>query len=351
MRLENGVWKFSTSSSSLFKRCRRKWLYATRMGFTTPQNEWQWMGSCFHHVLEDLHGIKKYKTLGEAIATYTDQCDENSLPVELEKCTEKVIGMYETYISYLYEYFHPDKYKTLIVDGEPQVEVKFTLNLGIKDSEGHPVHFNGIIDRIVEDEQGDIWLVDYKTKGQGKIDTTLLNLDPQIGSYLWATPHWFGRQPRGIIYIQIVRAVPDFPTVGKRGDVSVAKTQLTTASLYRSTLEEVYGSVEEAPDKQQLFLQDLILEEGVTGNRFIRVDRVTRNPEQNYSTHVRLVNEAQDMLDALGRNALYYNPTRDCNWDCPFMVPCLLAEEGRDTVDYLEANFVRREDADEELVA
>lgn len=342
MYLENGIRYFSTSSSAAFKRCRRKWYFQNIMGFTTPQNKYMWIGSCFHKLLEQLHKGDPYDNAMTGIQQFIAKTKQQDLPDDLDTASKQIIGMYEVYTDYMYNFLPPNRYRTYTVGDVPQTEVKMTLDVGIEDSEGHPVRWKGIIDRVIEDTSGDLWLIDYKTKST--IDTSLLDLDPQISNYLMGAPYWYGRPIRGMIYIQVVRAAPQYPSVGKRGDVSVAKNQLTTAKLYEEALLDVYGSPENIPQKQESFLNKLILEEGVSGNKYIQVDRVFRNEEQHESALLNLRQEAKDQINALESEHLYPNPTRDCNWDCDFMVPCLLKEEQRIVTDYLQDNFEQREE-------
>src|SRR5690606_16091218 len=109
--------------------------------------------------------------------------------------------------------------------------------------------YSGTIDRICVDEDGALWAMDYKTAAQ--IATLHYATDPQIGVYMWAMPHLYANKKiGGFYYQQHKKAIPHGGRLTYNNtQVSVDQQQATTRLLYKATLEEMFGSVERAPEK------------------------------------------------------------------------------------------------------
>lgn len=365
-----------THDSISFKRCRRKWQFSSPFQMhLQPKmsvygaNKNLWFGSGFHWAMEDYHGYNKFGDPVKAFEAYVAAFRPEELPAEIDELVPLGVDMISFYQQW--EKSHA-KWKTVWLDGKPLVEVKFSLVLEelcyyiakvnqqkvvsvnsantalFKDAEGNmyleedvtyvQVVFHGMIDRIVEDEHGAWWLLDYKTAAA--FDTKKLALDPQVSKYCWAAEQWFQRDIEGMVYLQISKSPPQPPKTTTKG-ISSDKRQRTTHTQYREALIEYYGSVAAAPAANLEMLNDLAFTETENGNKYIRYDFVPRGQAIKESTYRHIIEEGKDML-APGV-ALYPNPTKDCSWDCPFKDMCLSMEEGGTWQEYLEDFEVRNE--------
>lgn len=315
-----------TSDSLLFKRCRRRWDFqaSTRQHLeaeTAEQGLNLWFGTGIHFFLEDYHGYRKFPSVEEALGAYYDAFLPEELPMGAGEALGTMVGMMEYYT----EYWLPrrDQFKTVWLDGQPQVEVSFQLLLSeLSEYAGRPVVYQGTFDRVVTDSEGRWWVVEYKTAR--RIDIEKLPLDAQITRYLWAAEQWYQREFEGVVYLQFVKAVPEEPRQ-VRGGFSKDKRQATTHAVYRKALIEEFGKV---PNEYVDFLNFLAEQESPEGDKFIRWDFVRRPIEAKINAYKHIIAEGYEMLNP--NLALYPNPTRDCMWDCPIRTICIAIEEGAD---------------------
>lgn len=187
-----------------------------------------------------------------------------------------------------------------------------------------PIHYHGTIDKIVVDNQGRWWLLDYKTaKGA---DVNKLDTDDQISAYMWAAEQWFQHSIHGFIYLQLTKDVARPPKRLKSGELSIDKKQKTTYALVKQTLIDEYGSIQKTPNKYIEFLNTMAEKETPEGDRFLRWDFVRRSQQQLASTYNHIMGELRTMINP--NFYLYPNPTRDCIWDCPLRDVCLALDRG-----------------------
>lgn len=364
------------------KRCLRKW------DFTSPfrkhlqpiasanggANPALWLGSGFHFALEDLEGYKRFGSASEAFMAYVNAHRMDERPQDWEEVVELGIRMVNCY----QEWAEENKSWTVAhdEDGKPLVEAKYSLILQqlchweiIEDgvsykyfvgedptsetarcysngevlsieelveagAEYREIVAHGTFDAIMEDKEGNWWILDYKTAKS--FDTAKLDLDQQVSMYCWAASQYFGKHIEGMIYVQVSKNPPVPPKITKKG-VSTDKRQRTTFKLYKKALIEHYGTISNAPAENIEFLDNLF-ETGYS--QFVNVSWVTRSEAQNVSFYERLIAEGFDMLNP--QYNLYPNPTKDCAWDCPFLQVCKAMEEGASWEYLLSTMFTER---------
>jgi hypothetical protein len=327
-KLVDGVRPIHTSDRIGFKRCRRKWAFQSPLRGHLTRKEGSksalWFGTGFHYALEDFHGYNNFHSNPQAaFVAYSKAFRQEHLPHDFESLVDLGLGMIDHYISWLKR---REQYQTYWVDGVPQVEVRFSVPIPeLSEYAGEPVHYHGTFDRVVEDEEGRLWILDYKTAAQ--IDTGKLETDPQVTSYLWAGEHLYDRPIEGVIYMQFVKSFPVYPKMTKKG-VSFDKRQKTNHALYEEVLELEYGSIQKSPAGCIEMLNLLLDQEDIDSDRYIRRDLVRRNHEFRTMEGDKIVAEGYDMLNP--NLAIYPNPTRDCSWDCDFRTVCLAMDDGSD---------------------
>lgn len=365
LTLRDGVLAIHTSDRLAYKRCRRKWKWSSRLyDHLRPANESPaplWFGTGFHFALEDLHGYNKFNNSPEeAFLAYVDAHPEGKRPETWRELIDLGIGMLSHYQTWLHR---RDTYKTVWIGDVPQVEVQFNIlipelteyvaknwdylapHFGLDPNEVEPpqVVYRGTFDRIVQDDIGKYWILDYKTAAT--IDTSKLETDPQITSYVWAANKVYapyGIQFEGVVYLQCKKDFPQQPEPLKSGGISADERQKTNYTLYRQALIENYGLLNQAPKKNQEFLDALMDMEEPDSDKFIRRDVVRRNESFVAAEHAKIVMEGYEMLNP--ELYIYPNPTRDCSWDCPFKSACIAYDDGSDYQYILDEEFVVKED-------
>lgn len=360
--MSDGVIEIHTSDRQLYKRCRRRFGWAStvrdnlvRVG---PDHKAFFLGSGVHFALEDWWGYRRFPHPALAFAAYYEAQDEEDMPEEADQALELATGMLDYYVTdWLAE--HPEDFTTLIVDGVPQVEVEVAIGLTdllYEAADGRPwmdwldevigdktVEYVITLDRVAIDKHDRLWGLDYKTAAT--FDELNLQTNPQMGSYDWAMDLFYtplGYKPEGMIWQQhrkLVAVPPKLVNVGKKNEgFSLDADQATTYRLYKKALVDKYGSVPN--EKKYLnFLAMLGNAQDDNGDRFVRRDNLRRNQKQRENEQEKIIAEVLEMLDP--NLPLYPNPTKECAWDCPFKVPCLALDDGSDVEYILSHEYVQ----------
>jgi hypothetical protein len=336
-----------TSDRMLFKRCRRRWGWSSHLrgNLTTRESiSPLWFGSGFHYAMEDFHGYKRHNHPVDAFKAYVKatynhaKAERRQLPFDWPELTKLGIGMIEYYADTwlvarpeLQTYWHK---------GVPQVEVHALVEVPITTPHYDKVLYAVTLDRVVTDEKGNLYILDYKTAK--RIQTGFFQTDPQISAYCWIGSQLYGRRIDGFIYQQHRKDIPHVPDfLSSSGKFSTAKSQNTTHQMYRKSLKGMYGDVMKAPKANVDFLNWLAEQEDQTFDKFILRDKVFSNEHQAQAEGAKLMLELEDMLNP--DLPLYPNPIRECGHMCSFNNACVSLDDGGDWQAELEMAFVQKD--------
>jgi len=345
------------SDRQVFKRCRQKfeWVYAhrgNRVGTTKEKHFW--FGSAFHYAMEDRHGYQRYESPYAALEDYVqaftrgaiERGEGDSLVEDVPEMLDLGRSMLDYYDLWLQR---RDPLKTLRIDGVPQTEVKFyiplPINQDILNRFGYDeAYFTGTIDRVIVDDYGRLWGLDYKTAKA--FQDEILDLDTQISGYCWASQFIYGKPFAGFIYQQHKKVrVEEPPFLKTTRAFSTAKTLNTTYAQYAAALTGLYGDLKSAPSANIEYLNNLAAEEDDNTDKIIRRSWVYRNAHQLNTEVERMCMEAVEMIDP--NLYIYPNPTKDCSWDCNFKTACISKVDGSDWKHEIEQNTIDRQEEDE----
>jgi hypothetical protein len=346
------VLELHTSDRILFKRCRRRWNWASPLRqhlrpIGDPVDA-LWFGTGIHFALEDFHGAKRFTTAAEAFDAFVDAHKPHERPDSWQELSDMGAAMLDYYENiwepkFFSEYrtatWHDVAKARLLETGEsdlpdtqePMVELRVKLPL-YRELDGTEIHYDARIDRVVIDAEGRFWVVDYKTAQ--RFDTSKLETDPQASAYTWAIQKFLGITFEGVIWVQLLKDTPKGPKQLVNGEFSQNRNMRTSHALYRQALIDAYGKV---PSQYIDFLNYLVTQETENGDKYIRFDRMRRNQHFVYAEEVKIFEELMDMVNP--DLPLYPNPTRDCAWDCPFRSPCLAMDDGSDWQWLIENNY------------
>jgi len=324
-----------TSDRISYRKCRRRWGWSSHLrgNLGVKQNPAPlWMGTGFHFALEDFHGAQKWGSAAEAFQIYVEATkraarrDVNRLPADIDELTTLATGMLSYYTDDWMR--NRDPLKTYVFNGVPQLEVNFRVELPFDATAyGYDrVDYSGTLDRVIEDEHGQLWIVEYKSAKT--IQTLHLDNDTQVSSYCWAGNLIYGRPITGVIYQQHRKELPHEPRLLSNGRLSQAKDQLITHRSLRRVMTNIYGSVEKAPTDYRDMLDYLVGQEDMDSDKFVRRDRARRNAHQCEAEGVKILLEVEEMLNP--NLALYPNPDRTCQYMCPFNGACTSLDDGSD---------------------
>jgi PD-(D/E)XK nuclease superfamily len=334
---ENGdIAIISTSDRNAFRSCRRKWNWSSHLRQGLSKHEQAhplWFGSGMHHVLEDVHGLREYKSVEAAVEDYCQATKKHhgaeNLPATFDQDQELMLRMMHHYQYGFLKAGKRDPLKTYVIKGVPQVEVPFEFEIPLPqhvlDASGYKkAIYRGMLDRVVIDDDGYLWLVDYKNVA-AFTQLEHLELDSQIGVYLWAASYIYERPVLGFIYTQLKKQGVEPPRILKNGEISTAKDQNTTHAMYRAALIKKYG--EEAwPEDNVQTLNHLASLEEPEADKFVRRDRVTRSPNTMRAEANKILAEVTEMLNL--NLPIYPNPSFMCPRMCSFIEPCLEQDRG-----------------------
>lgn len=363
---ERGVIEIHTSDRQTYKRCRRKFGWASTLRdnlvMLGPDRDNFFIGTGFHFALEDWWGYRRWERPELAFAAYYDAHKPSELPEDAEGDLELVTGMLGYYIDeWLPQY--PEPYKTLWVDGKPQVEIEVAIELNDlieeelnernRESLVSP-RFNGYMldflqdneilyvttyDRVVIDRHERILGKDYKTAKE--FDELNLQTNPQSAAYNWSMDLYYtrlGYTVDGIVWQQHRKRVPDMPRLVGVGTAkegfSQDKRQMTTYQLYKRALKEHYGTI---PEAYLGFLAELGNRQDERGDAFVRRETLRLNEDMRRAEERKIVQEVLEMLDP--DLPLYPNPTIQCSYDCPFKAPCIALDDGSDYQHLLDSEY------------
>lgn len=334
-----------TSDRISFLGCRRKWAWNSHLRDNLQAivaADPLWMGSGMHYALEDFHGANIYGTPAMAYQAYAKayaRTYPKKVPPDWKELCKLGAEMMDYYVLWLKG---RDPLTTLVVDGIPQVEANIKVNVDMDlikyyclgdmpkyeriRSVYDRVEYSMQLDRVVVDENGFAWILEYKSAKI--IQTTHYQTDPQVSAYMWGADAAYTIPVAGVIYQQHKKSLPHGGRILQNGSVSTAQNQSTTHRMYRETLIDVYGAVNKAPDANIKYLNSLALTENADADDYIRRDRIYRNAKTSEAESKKILQAAVDMLDpAL---PLYPNPTRNCAHMCSFLGPCVSLDDGSD---------------------
>jgi len=342
-----------TSDRKVFKRCRRKYQFSSRLqrGLQPKKpNNILWLGTGVHHALQFYY---ESNSTADIVDLFTTWAEEEKARIQKESglWDDELAAMDETIKQGQLLLAHYAKWSATVDDFEPyKMEVMFSLP--ITDSEGNelvaehpvtgkevPVVYEGRFDGIVKDSMGHYWILEHKTaKTFGDWDHKL-DMDEQITAYIWAAEYLFDIPVEGVIYNGLRKKEPSIPKLLASGKgLSKNKAIDTTYEVYYDEIVK-HGF---DPDDYE----DILAVLKAKGNKFFRREYVTRTPEEVQTAKEQAFQEAVDMLSA---DAFYPNPTRDCVWDCDFKEACLMIQNKADVESYLEGMYEERSKEEDEF--
>jgi hypothetical protein len=348
-----------TSDRIAFKQCRRKWGWSSHLKRNLAPKHLAsplWFGSGIHYALEDFHGYNHFKSPAKAFLAYciaTSRQDTRLLPPDAQEHADLGVKMMDYYQNYwlrfrktLDTYWAPNP---LTGELEPQVEVNFEIEIPLDENphlerlaRAHGadcILYCGTIDRVGIDEDGNLWIIEYKTAKRA--EAYHFQTDPQITTYVWAGSHIYDRPVVGIRYYQYIKTAPESPRILGSGKISTASNLVSSYPLYYEALEKFYGSADAAPKEFHTKLAQIGQAEGEHYDRYVRRDIVRRNTHTCNAEAAKILLEIEDMINP--DLPLYPNPTRQCPYMCSFLAPCVTMDDGGDWEYELEREFGSRD--------
>lgn len=216
-------------------------------------------------------------------------------------------------------------------DGKPYeliVETEFTV-------EGQKVHFQGHIDKLVQDENDMVLVLDHKSH---KVipDANTRFSDLQLLTYIWLLPLSGYPKPDGLIWDYLRTKPPAIPELLKKGGLTRRANIDTDYSTYLAEIEK-HGL---NPEDYQEELQRLKVSSA--GRYFDRV-KLPSPPKGMIDQVVKEFKSTIIQIRDVSKTGTYVrNMGRDCSW-CEFFDLCSAEIRGLDTNFILKTEYVQVE--------
>lgn len=326
IELTTGTWKeMSNSRARVWGRCHKQYHFKYVLGLKKKARALALeRGSWLHRLLEvhydegDWRAEHK-KLSDEFNALFIEEREElGDLPAEVERIFK----------SYLMNY-KDDRKLYKVIDTE--LDEIVTLPNGLR--------FRMIIDKIIEEPDGGLWLVDYKTV-KNFLPSDFLLLDAQLGRYFWGA-HKLGYKPlRGIMFDEIRTMPPTLPKITKTGKVEERKNIRCDVYTYFRFLKD--NNID--PKRYAKFLQYLRTQ----NDQWFRRTRLAKDQPLIKQQILELYMMAREIKDAERLNHFPRSVMKECRWDCDFHTPCTIQLQGGDISSTIKMQFTTRTDRAED---
>lgn len=341
-----------TSERISFKKCRRLWDYTSqnRMGLEPVRmNNNLSFGIAIHVGLEKYYDPKYWdlddqSKLQRAIIGFTVTIEKQraeerkanlgSLSIEREEEYDELTNLGAAMLTH-YGDWAPERDREL---GLTPLSVEEAIKVPIGEVNGETIYYQARIDMVARHADDGIYLWDHKTAAYVSGDHTFLDLDTQISSYFWIYNQKFGEMPKGMVYNELAKKVPQPPKQLKNGTLSQDKRQSTTLELYVAEIDRL-GLDSEPYSAMLAFL-------AAKENDYFLRTTVTRTPAEiaTQSEYIR-----QEIVDMLYDPSIYPNPSKlYCN-NCEFRAPCTTRNEGQDDSFLLQDSALYRKRESEDV--
>ena len=325
-----------TSDRILFKQCRLAWHFASPIRLNLePLHKAKALtfGTAMHRGLESYYDPSTPRESIPAITAFVENVNEwyAKVPssVEADEEYQEAMtlgpGMLEHYFKWAKA---KDNFEVIWVEKEYQVP--------IGEFNGVEVIYSFKPDGLVQDGHGRYWLLEDKTTAKFDDTYEFLLRDDQCGSYLWGIWLADGIKIEGIIYNELLKAIPTIPKVNKNGMLSMDKRIKTTYQAYKQAIIDHHGSETMIP------LYEDFLNEHLKGkdNPFFHREPVRRNHREILAVGEGIKLEVMDMVSD---PSIYRRPDRFNCGRCQFQTPCLVYYEGGDLEATLRNQYQERD--------
>lgn len=264
-------------------------------------------GSWLHELMEHHYTDRDWREVHKELSAgfYTlfeeERAEYGDLPNDIERL----------FRSYLQNYREEDR-DLNIVDAE--VNEIITLPNGDQ--------FNFIIDLVVEEPDGGLWLWDHKTVGQF-LPADYLIIDSQLARYFWSAEHMGYTPLRGVMFNELITKPPTLPKFLEPSQMLERRKNIS-CDMYSYFREIKRLGLDPKPYKP--FLRMLASQND-------RWFRRTALPRDRHLMNVQM-QELQYTADEIRLAAMTRRyprtPKKDCRFDCDFLALCQIDLQGGD---------------------
>lgn len=336
--------RLSNSKANTYLRCPRKYEYRYIKGLrpkakALPLERGTWLHSLLetHYAFDENHMLFTDRFKGKGVKVGTDwkkahavltQQFNNLFDEEKEDLGDLPADCRRIFCSYLARYGTEDRRQWKVIDTE--LDEIITLPSGLR--------FQIIIDLVVEDANGGIWIVDHKTVGRF-MPVDFMLLDSQLARYFWGAEHMGYGPLRGIIYNEVNTTPPTLPKL-LATKPELEKRQNLRCDVYTYLREIKRLGLEIDPHRD--FLRRLKSQQ----DDWFRRTRLPKDPVLIAQLMKELEMTAGAITHAEDSNEFPRAASKDCTWGCEFLHACQLELMGGDASDIIKSRFTTAAERD-----
>jgi PD-(D/E)XK nuclease superfamily len=190
--------------------------------------------------------------------------------------------------------------------------------------------FNFIIDKIAEEDDGGVWLIDYKNVSS-LMDDDFMLLDAQLAKYAWAAPKIGYPNVRGVIFDELCTKAPTIPKQLQSGELEQRKNLQCDVYTYYRELRRLKLD----PKNYRNMLRHL---QGQS-QRWFRRTRMPRDRPMVEQTIRELLWTCDDIKRAESAGHFPRTPDKSCAWMCEYLHPCIVEMQGGDIDEIARLQF------------
>lgn len=313
--------KLSHSRLKTYRRCPKRYEFKYIMGLEPRRPALTLKrGSWLHELLMvhyDEHSwVERQAELTRDFNTLFEEEREEygDLPGETQRI----------FMSYLMHWHEEDK-KLHVIDSE--VDEFVTLPNGDI--------FNFIIDLIVEDPDGGLWLWDHKSV-KNFMPPDFMLLDAQLARYFWAAMKLGYTPLRGVIFNELITAPPTVPELLKNG-------RLTERQNLRCDVYTYFREIKRQKQDPKSYASTLRRLQSQS-DRWFRRTRLPRDKPLMIQMMREMLWTADSIKHDEATGHFARTPMKDCTWDCPFLDPCMIQLSGGTIDEVLRLKYTTRAD-------
>jgi hypothetical protein len=190
--------------------------------------------------------------------------------------------------------------------------------------------FQFIIDLMVEEADGGIWIWDHKTV-KSFMPADFMLIDAQLARYFWAAQKKFGITVRGVLFNELITLPPTTPELLKNGRLTERQNLKCDVYTYYRTIKE-HGQDPKTYAKTLRRLQ-------AQANRWFRRTRLPRDPALTRRLMHEMMMSSREMKEAIAFDHFPRTPDKSCTWGCDYLEPCTLQLAGGDISDVVRLRY------------
>lgn len=317
--------RLSNSKAKTYRRCPKQFYYKYELGLRPKRkSESLTRGDWLHQLLEAHYNPFEGESWREVHKRLTKEFG-NMFEEEREELGDLPGETLRIMKSYIRKWKKTDS-RLKVVD----VELDELLPLPDGDT------FNFIIDLIVEDSEGGLWLWDHKTTKNNFMEQDYMLLDAQLARYFWAATVMGYTPLRGVLFNEIRVKAPAVPQLLKAGGLSQRKN---IDSDYYTYLSEIERHGLDPADYEDI-LRILKLKTGT----FFRRTMMPKDKALTRRTMKDLLDTSREIKSARQANRFPRTVDKSCTWGCDYKDVCITEYFGGDAKSLMKANFTTKDE-------